>query len=133
MANVKPYPVFEKISLFLEPDCLFIFDVNTEYKHREILGDNVFVMDREQVYCVWANAYNEKKKTVDIMLDFFVKDGEVYTRYSEEFSEKAYTNEELGAALEKVGLQIVEIFDDMTEKAVNNESQRAIYVTKKVK
>ena len=76
--------------------------------------------------------FGKKKKTVDIMLDFFVKDGEVYTRYSEEFSEKAYTNEELGAALEKAGLQIVEIFDDMTEKAVNNESQRAIYVTKKV-
>ncbi len=124
---------FQKISLFLEPDCLFIFDVNTEYKHREILGDNVFVMDREQVYCVWANDYNEKKKTVDIMLDFFVKEGEVYSRFSEEFSERAYTNEELCAALENAGLQIVEIFDDMTEKPLNEKSQRAIYVTKKVK
>ena len=123
----------EKVSLFLEPDCLFIFDVNTEYKHREILGDNVFVMDREQVYCVWANAYNEKKKTVDIMLDFFVKEGEAYSRFSEEFSERAYTNEELSAALKKAGLQIIEIFDDMTEKPLNDKSQRAIYVTKKVK
>ena len=67
------------------------------------------------------------------MLDFFVKEGETYSRFSEEFSERAYTGEELSAALEKAGLQIVEIFDDMTEKPLNDKSQRAIYVTKKVK
>ena len=123
----------KKVSLFLEPDCLFIFDVNTEYKHSEVLGNNVFVMDREDVYCVWANAYNQKKKTVNIMLDFFVKEGDVYSRFSEEFCERAYTNEELASALKNAGLKIIEIFDDMTEKPLNEKSQRAIYVTKKVK
>ena len=49
---------FSKVSMFLEKDRLFIFDVNTVYKHREILGDNVFVTDNGNLYCVWANLYN---------------------------------------------------------------------------
>lgn len=122
-----------KISLFLEPERLFIFDVNTEYKHREILGDNVFVMDRGDLYCVWANNYNKKNKTVDISLDFFVKEGNSYIRESEDFSERAYSEDELQKALEKAGLSVVAVFDDMTEKPLNEVSQRAIYVTKKVK
>lgn len=124
---------FEKISLFLEPECLFIFDVNTEYKHREILGDNVFVIDREQIYCVWANSYDKKKNTVNIMLDFFVKEDDRYSRFSEEFSERAYSGIELEKALEKAGLEIVDIFEELTEKPLNEKSQRAIYITKKVK
>ncbi len=124
---------FSKISLFLEPECLFIFDVNTEYKHREILGDNVFVSDNGNLYCVWANNYNEKNNIVDISLDFFEKRGDSYMRLSEEFSERAYCGEELKSALEAAGLRIMDIFDDMTENPLNEKSQRAIYVTKKVK
>ncbi len=123
----------KRISLFLEQDKLFIFDVNTEYKHKEVLGDNVFVMDREHVYCVWANNYNDKNKSVDIMLDFFVKDGDKYSRFSEEFSERAYSKEQLEKAIKNAGLEIVGVFDDMTEKPLTDTSERAIYVTRKVK
>lgn len=123
----------KRISLFLEKDKLFIFDLNTEYKHREILGDNVFVMDRESVYCVWANQFNPKNNKTDIMLDFFVKENDKYSRFSEEFSERAYTPEQIEKALQKAGLQIIEIFDDMTENPVSDTTERAIYVTRKVK
>lgn len=123
----------KRISLFLEKDKLFIFDLNTEYKHREILGDNVFVMDRESVYCVWANQFNPKNNKTDIMLDFFVKENDKYSRFSEEFSERAYTPEQIEKALQKAGLEIVGIFDDMTENPVSDTTERAIYVTRKVK
>lgn len=123
----------KRISLFLEKDKLFIFDLNTEYKHREILDDNVFVMDRESVYCVWANQFNPKNNKTDIMLDFFVKENDKYSRFSEEFSERAYTPEQIEKALQKAGLQIIEIFDDMTENPVSDTTERAIYVTRKVK
>ena len=123
----------KRISLFLEKDKLFIFDVNTEYKHKEVLGNNVFVIDRDDVYCVWANKYNPKNNKTDIMLDFFVKEGENYSRFNEEFSERAYSKEQLEKAIKNAGLEIVGIFDDMTEKPVTDTSERAIYETRKVK
>ncbi len=122
-----------RISLFLEPERLFIFDVNTEYKHREVLGDNVFVIDRDSLYCVWANNYIPKNNIVEISLDFFLKQGDVYTRQSEDFQERAYNMEEIKKALEKAGLEILEIFDDLSENPVNDKSERAIFVTRKVK
>ncbi len=121
-----------RVSLFLEKDSLFIFDLNTEYKHREVLGDNIFVIETDDVYCVWANEYKENN-VVDINLDFFVEHDGLYERLSEQFSERAYSLSEVKAACEEAGLEILEIFDDMTENPLKNTSERAVFVTRKVK
>ncbi len=122
-----------RVSLFLEKDRLFIFDLNTEYKHREILGNNTFVIDTDEVYCVWQNEYNKENNIVDINLDFFTPDGDGYFRTGESFCERAYTNEQIQNALEKAGLKIEAIFDDMSENAPSENSERVVYVTRKVK
>lgn len=124
---------FNKVSLFLEEDCLFIFDVNTEYKHREILGNNTFVIDQDEVYCVWQNEFNEKKLLTDISLDFFVYDDEtkMYDRFTEEFSERAYTDEELHGLLEKCGFSVEAVYGDLTEDAPTDVTDRKIFVAKK--
>ncbi len=127
------YKAFKRISLFLEKDGLFIFDLNTEYKHTNILANNVFVVDKGDIYCVWANNYNKKNCAVDITLDFFVKENDTYSRYTEEFSERAYGAKQVETALKNAGLEIVGIFDDLSEKPLSDTSERAIYVTRKVK
>lgn len=123
----------EKVSLFLEEGKLFIFDVNTEYKHREVLGNNTFVIEQDDVYCVWQNEYNAEKRLTDITLDFFIGDGENYKRSCEEFSERAYTAKELQNALENAGLEILAVYDDLSEEPLKADSQRAIYVTRKLR
>ena len=47
---------FDKVGLFMDNDGLFVFDVNTVYKHREVLKDNTFVFENEKVFCVWQNS-----------------------------------------------------------------------------
>ncbi len=123
---------FQRISLFLEKDRLFIFDVNTEYKHKEILANNIFTYDSENVYCIWSNSECDKNGVVDICLDFFIKgeDG-TYTRSGEEFSERAYSVEMLTKMLDNAGLDVVAILDDMSENNASKESERIIFVTRK--
>ncbi|MBO5020864.1 MAG: class I SAM-dependent methyltransferase [Clostridia bacterium] len=121
-----------KVSLFLEEDCLFIFDVNTVYKHEKVLGDNTFVIDEDGVYCVWQNEYDPTTKITNIMLDFFVEteDG-AYERFGEDFCERAYTREELKCILEQSGLTLLAVLGDMTECEPESCCEREIYIAKK--
>ncbi len=123
---------FEKISLFLEPQRLFIFDVNTLYKHREILGNNTFVLDQEDIYCVWQNEFDEKRLETLITLDFFAREGENYYRSGEEFCERAYTNSQLKKMLTAAGFKIEGIFDDLTQNSPQETTQRVFYVCRKL-
>ncbi|MEG1779496.1 MAG: methyltransferase domain-containing protein, partial [Oscillospiraceae bacterium] len=97
--------IFAKVSLFSNPEALFIFDVNSVYKHKEVLGNNTFVYDMDDVYCVWQNTYNDEDCVVTISLDIFKQDGEAYYRESETFDERAYTNIQMDKLIEKNGLQ----------------------------
>ncbi len=126
---------FERITLFLETDRLFIFDVNTPFKHKFILGDNTFIIDEEDIFCAWRNSTDEDSLTTEIALDFFVKeeDSESYRRSEEFFSERAYTDEELQKAIADAGLETVAILDDMSDIAAHEYSERAIYITRKIK
>ncbi len=122
---------FEKISLFLEPEKLFIFDVNTPYKHREILGDNTFIINDEDIYCVWQNKFIKKTNEVAISLDFFVKEEQCYKKSHEEFFERAYTQGELEKMLSKANLEILGIFDELKFTPPKEKTQRIYYVCKK--
>ena len=119
---------FDKVSLFMNKKGVFIFDVNTPYKHSEILGNNTFVYDNENVFCVWQNEYFDDDKSVDIYLDFFVPDNGVYRRKSECFSERAYTDSELTKMLKKSGFTVKSRFAEMTEKKPSRDTQRVVYV-----
>ncbi|MBQ3817543.1 MAG: methyltransferase domain-containing protein [Clostridia bacterium] len=121
-----------KVSLFLEPERLFIFDVNTEYKHKEILADNTFVFENKNIYCVWQNSFIEEENITDIYLDFFIEKDGVYSRSHEEFSERAYTADEIKSALKSAGLKIEAIYEDMSINSPSKETQRLVYVTRKL-
>ncbi|MGN0503466.1 MAG: class I SAM-dependent DNA methyltransferase [Ruminococcus sp.] len=122
---------FERVSLFMNKGGIFLFDVNTPYKHEKVLSDNVFVFDTEEVYCVWQNTPRENNIT-DISLDFFIPEGENYYRMSEEFSERAYPLETIKEMLEASGFELVFVFGDMTFEAPKEDEQRLIITARKL-
>ena len=110
---------------------IFIFDVNTVYKHKYVLADKTFVFEDEDYYLVWDNEQIDEFE-IRILLDMFIFNGENYDRYSEEFNERAYTVEFLRDNLNSVGFEIIGIYDDLSKSSPSNESERIYFVCKKV-
>ena len=121
---------FAKVSLFSNPGALFMFDVNTLYKHEKILGDNTFVYDTDEVYCVWQNEYHGGGVT-DIFLDFFEERDGVYYRYSDDFTETAYKREDIEELLIETGFEIVACYEYLTEKEPSETSEKLTFVARK--
>jgi len=122
---------FAAVSDSLADGGLFIFDVNTEYKHREILGENCFIFDMDKLYAVWQNSFSERTKRVKLTLDFFVNENDRYKRYTESFHETIFSEKKIEKSLLENGLTVIEKFDDFSFDMPHDESQRITYVTAK--
>lgn len=124
---------FRRVSLFMTLGGVFIFDINTVYKHKHILGDNTFVYDTDDVYCVWQNTFIEEESKTQIDLDFFIReeDGESYEKYSESFFEYAYDEREIINILSECGFTVIGQFDDYTDFPVTEATQRITVIAKK--
>lgn len=123
--------VFDRLKFFIEPGGLFIFDVNTPYKHKNVLANNCFVIENGGVYCGWQNFYDDEQCRVDMVLDIFEQRGQGYDRFHEEFSERAYPSEQISRAVEQNGFSVVEICGDMTFSPPSPQEQRLVYVIKR--
>lgn len=122
---------FKRVSLFTVPGGLFVFDVNTEYKHKYVLGDNTFVYDNDDVYCVWQNEYDDESKTVEIFLDFFQEENGLYRRSSEYFSERAFSDSDIKNLLSEAGFTDIKAYGELRKTAPSDTEERVFYVARK--
>lgn len=123
---------FQVLKNFIDDGGIMIFDVNTIYKHQEILGNNTFIYDEKNVYCVWQNSLYPDGVTVGINLDFFVKneDGS-YDRFTENFKEIAFSDEEITDAVENSGFKVVKRYREFSCGQPKEDTQRAYYVIRR--
>lgn len=122
---------FKGVSLFTVPGGLFIFDVNTQYKHKYVLGNNTFVYDNDDVYCVWQNEYDDESKTVEIFLDFFEEENGLYRRSSEYFTECAFSDETIRRFLKEARFSDVKAYGELSRNAPSETEERIFYVARK--
>ena len=124
--------VFERVSLFLESGGVFVFDVNTPYKHERVLADSTFVYETENVFCVWENEY-EGDGITGITLDFFEQneDGR-YTRSSDCFTETAWTREQIESLLKESGFELCAVYEYPTENPPCEMSEKLTFAARMV-
>lgn len=109
---------------------IFIFDLNTEYKFKNI--PPVTVDEVEDVLYLWENIYDEEEKLNTYGVNFFrnIKDND-YKRFYEEHLERAYDLPFVKNLLEKTGFKDIEVYDDYEFKEVRDETSRYTFITRR--
>ena len=126
--------VFRLADNYLDPEGLFVFDINTEYKYKEVLADNVFADTYEDAAFIWQNEYDEVQRLNEYMVTFFVADDKnAYQRGEELHIQKAYSVDEIKYCIEKAGLKLEAVYDGMTLQEPNEKSERLCFVVREQK
>lgn len=113
---------------FMEPDALFIFDISTQYKLKNIIGNNTFVYPKKNVFYTWQNRYIEHKNISDMFLTFFIKGKNGYKRFEERHLQHAYSVSELKFLLKKAGFKKIDTYRPMTFEKPKKDDERIVFV-----
>lgn len=129
---------FATVHNYLDPDGLFLFDMNTPYKFREIYGSRAYVLEdelvwdegteteeRAAVYCGWQNLYDPETAICDFDLSLFeeLPNGS-YRRSDEHQQERCYTMEEITEALQASRLELLGVWSDYAFSAPDAQTER---------
>ena len=120
--------VFRLVNNYLDPEGVFIFDLNTRYKYEKILGEQTIGETREDHCFIWDNYYDEETRINEYVLNLFIQgvDGR-YDRYEEFHYQRAYELEEIRRLIEASGLRWEGAYDAFTMEPVREDSER-IYI-----
>ncbi len=123
---------------YLDPDGLFLFDINTPYRFQAVYGDNAYVLEdelvwdegtleeeRAAVYCGWQNEFHSESGICDFELSIFeeLPDG-TYRRSDEHQQERCYSMQEIEAALSGAGLELLGVWSDWSFSKPDSSTER---------
>lgn len=123
--------VFRLVNNYLDSAGIFVFDFNTEYKYRVLLGNQTIAEDREESSFIWDNYYDEEERINEYELTLFIReeDGR-YGKYQEIHFQRAYTLEEIKTLIEKSGMEFVAAYDAYTKSPPHEKSERISVVAR---
>ncbi len=123
--------VFRLVNNYLDPGGLFIFDLDTRYAYEEVLGDNTIAENREEGSFIWENTYYEDEMINEVNLSLFIPEGDgLYRKYEETHYRRAYSLDTVSSLIEEAGMELVAIYDMLTEKKPKKDCERVYIIAR---
>ena len=123
--------VFSLVNNYLDPGGLFIFDMNTVYKYKNILGENTFSEVRDQAAFIWENTYDNNKRINEYDLNLFIKlENDIYKRFEERHVQRAYTFDEIVSAINSSNMQLEKYLDADTYGDLRENTERILFIAR---
>ena len=127
---------FDTVHNYLEPDGIFVFDMNTPYKFENIYGDNSYILedkiDSSDIYCGWQNYYDKESGVCSFYLSLFEEIDGVYRRSDEEQHERCYSLDTVKSLLDKCGFELLSVSRDYNFSEINDETQRWYFCARRI-
>ncbi len=127
---------FGTVHNYLEPDGLFIFDMNTPYKFENVYGDNSYILedkiDGKSIYCGWQNYYDRQSKICSFYLSLFEELDDRYARSDEEQHERCFSFDEVKSTLEECGFELLCVCGDYQFSDINEDTERWYFIVKRI-
>ena len=122
--------VFKLVNNYLDPDGIFIFDLNTIHKY-EMMGDSVIAENRDEGSFIWDNSFHKDKMLNQYDLTIFSNDEDNrYTKFEETHLQRGYSLDEIKSALNDAGLVFMDSFSAFTENPVHDHDERIYIIAK---
>ncbi|MDO5708208.1 MAG: class I SAM-dependent methyltransferase [Andreesenia angusta] len=126
--------IFRRVYELILENGQFIFDLNSYYKLKEIIGNNVFIDETEDIFYIWENYFDEEKEISEFYITFFNRiEDEKYKRFNEIHYERAYREDKIIEFLKEAGFNNISVYYDFksdTDKD-ENSSKRIFFVCNK--
>lgn len=123
--------LFELVNNYLDPEGIFLFDMNTVHKYRDLLGDTTIAENRDEGSFIWDNSYDEEEGLNYYELAVFLprEDG-LYEKSEEVHCQKAYPQEEIETLIKEAGMELLAVYDAYTLNPATEDSERLFFVAR---
>ena len=124
--------VFLRVKEYLQTGGIFIFDMNTLHKYRDMIGETTIAENREEGSFIWDNYFYEDEMVNEYELTLFIREENgLFRKYEETHYQRAYELDMVKRLIEEAGLKFVTAYDAFTRKPVNRDSERMYIIARK--
>lgn len=123
--------VFRLVNNYLDPGGIFLFDMNTVHKYRDILGDDTIAENRDEGSFIWENSYDpDTGLNIYELAVFLPREDGLYEKCEELHCQRAYEQAEIEALIREAGMEIVGVYDAYTDKPASPDSERLLFIAR---
>lgn len=135
--------IFRLVNNYLDPQGIFIFDMDTLYEYGVVLGDQTIAENREEGSFIWENTFYEDEGINEINLALFIPENEeepavenisgngtLYRKYEETHYRRAYSPETMKRLIEEAGMEWVGAYDAVTGQKPKKTSERMYIIAR---
>lgn len=153
--------VFRLAENYLDPNGMFIFDMNTEHYYKHVLGEQTICENRDEGSFIWDNYYDEESMINEFDMTIYARmpvnkgneadraagkgrknksteaasngDSEVFARFEEVHEQRAYKLATVRKLLKKAGFGEIRTYAACTHDKPTSGTERVYFVAKRIR